>query len=75
MPILHFGWLLSIQEFQVVQAKLEQANTEFVIAPQIRYEGQVGEQWTFFVFDLSSNPLEFKAFFKAEEAFFGIGSF
>ena len=69
VPIPHFGCLLSIQAFKVVQEKLEQANIEFVVTPQIRYEGKVGEQWTLFVFDFSGNPLEFKAFSKEEEVF------
>lgn len=69
VPIPHFGCLLSIDEFQIIQHKLEQANVKFVIKPQKRYAGQTGEQWTMFVFDLSGNPLEFKAFTDESEVF------
>ena len=69
VPIPHFGCLLSIEEFKEVQQRLENANIEFVIKPYKRYKGQVGEQFTMFVFDLSGNPLEFKAFTNEEEVY------
>lgn len=69
VPIPHFGCLLSVEVFKEVQEKLEHANIDFVIKPQVRYAGKVGEQLTMFVFDLSGNPLEFKAFMNEEEVF------
>jgi extradiol dioxygenase family protein len=33
-----------------------------VLAPQVRFEGQPGEQWTMFFLDPSGNPLEVKGF-------------
>lgn len=69
VPIPHFGCLLSIEKFRNVQERLENANIDFVIKPQKRYEGKVGEQLTMFVLDLSGNPLEFKAFSNEEEIF------
>ncbi|MEL7533265.1 MAG: dioxygenase [Bacteroidota bacterium] len=69
VPIPHFGCLLSLTQFQEVQQRLEKAAIEFVIKPYKRYEGQVGEQYTMFVFDLSGNPLEFKSFVNEEEVF------
>ena len=42
--------------------KLEDAGIKFVIEPQIRFEGQPGEQATMFFLDPSGNALEFKAF-------------
>lgn len=71
VPIPHFGCLLSVEDFKQVQKRLENANIEFVIKPQIRYEGKTGEQFTMFVFDFSGNPLEFKAFVNKEEVFLG----
>jgi extradiol dioxygenase family protein len=41
----------------------------FVIAPHVRFAGQVGEQGTFFVRDPSGNALEFKAFRDPEQLF------
>ncbi len=69
VPIPHFGCLLSQEQFKAVQQRLEKAEIEFVIKPYKRYEGQVGEQYTMFVFDLSGNPLEFKSFTNEEEVF------
>jgi len=69
VPIPHFGCLLSIDQFKDVQHRLENANIEFVIKPQVRYEGKVGEQYTMFVFDLSGNPIEFKAYTNEDEVF------
>ena len=34
----------------------------FLIEPQIRFEGEVGEQATMFFHDPSGNALEFKSF-------------
>ncbi len=69
VPIPHFGCLLSVEQFNTVQKKLETAGVEFIIKPQKRYKGKVGEQYTMFVFDLSGNPIEFKAFTNDEEIF------
>ena len=69
VPIPHFGCLLSANDFRDVQKKLEDANIEFIIKPQTRYQGKTGEQLTMFIFDLSGNPLEFKAFTNPEEVF------
>lgn len=69
VPIPHFGCLLTISQFENLQQKLEANNVEFVVKPQVRYEGQTGEQRTMFVFDFSGNPLEFKAFSDENEVF------
>ena len=69
VPIPHFGCLLEIDEFKRIQQKLEAENIEFVVKPQIRYEGKTGEQLTMFVFDFSGNPIEFKAFTNKDEVF------
>jgi len=69
IPIPHFGCILSMEEFQAVQKRLETADIKFVVQPQKRYADEVGEQWTMFVLDFSGNPLEFKAFKNEEEVF------
>ena len=69
VPIPHFGCVIGVEDFQRIKTKLEAGAIEFVVKPQVRYEGQVGEQWTMFVFDLSGNPLEFKAFSNRDEMF------
>ena len=69
VPIPHFGCLLTMDQFDSVQAQLENADIEFAVKPQTRYEGQVGEQKTMFVFDFSGNPIEFKAYKNIDEVF------
>lgn len=71
VPIPHFGCLLNIDEFESVQKKLELENIDFVVKPQKRYEGKVGEQMTMFVFDYSGNPIEVKSFSNDSEVFAG----
>jgi uncharacterized protein len=62
VPVRHFGAILSMPEWKTLAAKLVAANTSFIIAPGIRFEGLPGEQATFFFLDPSGNALEFKAF-------------
>jgi extradiol dioxygenase family protein len=69
VPIPHFGCLLSVEVFESIQRKLENAGVGFVVKPQKRYEGEVGEQRTMFVLDFSGNPIEFKAFSNEDEVF------
>ena len=62
VPIPHFGVVLDMETFRSFSKKLIQKNITFIIAPYIRFEGQVGEQATMFFKDPSGNALEFKAF-------------
>lgn len=62
VPVPHFGVVLEQKEWIDTADKLRKANIEFVIEPYIRFEGQVGEQGTFFVYDFAGNALEFKYF-------------
>jgi extradiol dioxygenase family protein len=69
VPIPHFGCLLEKNEFERIQKKLELEKIQFIVKPQKRYEGKVGEQMTMFVFDFSGNPIEFKSFSNNNEVF------
>jgi extradiol dioxygenase family protein len=62
VPVRHFGVILSMPQWRALADKLSRAKISFTIAPDIRFEGQPGEQATFFVRDPSGNALEFKAF-------------
>jgi len=62
VPVRHFGAILSMAEWKKLAAKLQQEKISFIIPPNIRFEGQPGEQATFFFLDPSGNALEFKAF-------------
>ena len=62
VPVRHFGAILTLPQWEAMAARLKAAGTTFVIAPQIRFKGQPGEQATLFFLDPSGNALEFKAF-------------
>ncbi len=69
VPIPHFGCLIDAKSFTQIQERLETAGIEFLVKPQTRYQGEVGEQRTMFVLDLSGNPLEFKSYSNDEDTF------
>ncbi|NJO86762.1 MAG: glyoxalase [Lewinella sp.] len=62
VPVPHFGVVLPWEEWEQLAARLQAEGREFVIAPYIRFAGQVGEQATMFFLDPAGNALEFKAF-------------
>jgi extradiol dioxygenase family protein len=62
VPMPHFGVVLALDDWQALAQRLESAGTEFVMKPQLRFEGEPGEQWTMFFEDPSGNPLEVKGF-------------
>ena len=60
VPMPHFGLVLALADWQAMADRLQAAATPFILAPQLRYEGQPGEQWTMFFCDPSGNPIEIK---------------
>lgn len=62
VPARHFGVVLDRGDWDRLAARLEAAGVEFLIAPKIRFEGEVGEQATMFFLDPAGNALEFKSF-------------
>ncbi|MBK8741548.1 MAG: VOC family protein [Betaproteobacteria bacterium] len=62
VPVRHFGVVLTMDQWEKLAVTLRAANTRFVIEPQIRFQGKVGEQATMFLLDPCGNALEFKAF-------------
>ena len=62
VPVRHFGVILTMAEWRTLADKLKRSKVAFVIAPDIRFAGSLGEQATFFIRDPSGNALEFKAF-------------
>jgi uncharacterized protein len=69
VPMPHFGAILEWVQFETLARRLEAAGVAFVLPPQVRFEGQPGEQATMFLLDPSGNALEFKAFRAAAQAF------
>lgn len=62
VPMPHLGVILEYPEWRSLADRLIDAKTEFVMEPQIRFEGQPGEQYTMFFRDPSGNPIEVKGF-------------
>ena len=62
VPVPHFGVVLPWDRWHELAERLRAAHTAFVLEPQLRFEGQAGEQATFFLYDPCGNALEFKAF-------------
>ncbi len=69
VPVRHFGVILPWDDFWTLAKRLEAAGISFVIAPYIRFEGEVGEQATMFFLDPSENALEFKSFQDPSQVF------
>ena len=62
VPMPHFGLVLLLPQWQALAQRLEAAGIEFVLKPQVRFQGQPGEQWTMFFCDPFGNPIEVKGF-------------
>jgi extradiol dioxygenase family protein len=62
VPVPHFGVVLTMERWRALAEHLRGAGASFVLEPHVRFEGQAGEQATFFICDPSGNAIEFKAF-------------
>lgn len=62
VPVPHFGVILDIPAWRILRDRLQDRGERFLIAPQVRFEGEPGEQHTLFVSDPSGNVVELKAF-------------
>ena len=69
VPMPHFGLVLALPEWQAMAQRLQAAKTQFVLEPQLRFEGEPGEQWTMFFCDPFGNPLEIKGFKSLEDLY------
>lgn len=62
VPMPHLGLVLPLPAWRELADRLRAAGTAFVLEPQLRFEGQPGEQWTMFFCDPCGNPIEVKGF-------------
>jgi extradiol dioxygenase family protein len=69
VPVRHFGVILSLPEWEQLAQRLKGVGVRFLIEPQVRFRGQVGEHATMFFLDPSGNALEFKAFGDPSQVF------
>ena len=69
VPTRHFGVVLGWDDWHRFADRLQSGGVTFLIAPRVRFAGQVGEQATLFITDPSGNALEFKSFRHPEHLF------
>ena len=69
VPVRHFGAVLSVPQWMELRDRLVDRGQSFLIAPQVRFQGLPGEQYTMFLPDPSGNALEFKAFADPSQLF------
>lgn len=62
VPVRHFGAVLPWKDWEALADRFRRAGIAFLIGPRVRFQGEPGEQGTFFVRDPSGNGLEFKTF-------------
>ncbi|SFG17804.1 hypothetical protein SAMN04488020_101414 [Palleronia marisminoris] len=69
VPMPHMGLVLHLPDWQLLRERLEEAETDWLLAPYVRFEGEPGEQWTMFFRDPSGNPIELKGFREMDAVF------
>lgn len=69
VPARHFGVILEMEVWQVLADRLRATDCRFLITPRVRFEGEVGEQATMFLYDPAGNALEFKSFADSSQIF------
>jgi extradiol dioxygenase family protein len=69
VPVPHFGVVLRFDEWETLVRQLNREKLRFLIEPHIRFQGEAGQQGTFFIADPSSNILEFKGFLDLDQLF------
>ena len=57
------------REWRTVADRLTKHGIAFILAPQVRFKGQPGEQSTMFFSDPSGNPIEIKGMARLDGAF------
>ncbi len=62
IPINHFGVILILPDWEKLKEQLIEKKIAFLIPPKIFFEGEVGEQHSFFVEDPNGYAIEFKGF-------------
>ena len=69
VPTFHFGVVLEWPQWVALADRLKLRGVDFIIEPYVRFEGEVGEQGTFFIKEPSGNGIEFKSFKDMDQLF------
>ena len=62
VPVHHFGIILMIADWEKLRDELTEKNCPFLVAPRIVFEGEPGEQYSYFVEDPNGYAIESKGF-------------
>ncbi|MGB0881797.1 MAG: VOC family protein [Vicingaceae bacterium] len=62
VPINHFGVILILSDWKKLRDELIAKKINFLVEPKVVFEGEPGEQYTFFVEDPNGYAIEFKGF-------------
>jgi hypothetical protein len=62
IPINHFGVILKLADWNTLRDNLIKSSVNFLIEPKVVFEGEVGEQYSFFIKDPNGYAIEFKGF-------------
>src|SRR5258706_4495002 len=57
VPVRHFGLVLRLPDWEKMRDRLLAAGTKFIIEPQLRFQGTIGEQAATFFTDPPGPPL------------------
>jgi uncharacterized protein len=69
VPVPHFGVILPKAQWTQLGEHIRERGIPLIIEPKIRFEGEPGEQGTFFLADPDGHALEFKTFASHEKIF------
>ena len=69
VPMPHFGAVLPMADWRALADHLTAKGVDFILAPQVHFEGEPGEQSTMFFTDPSGNPVEIKGLASLDTAF------
>ena len=62
VPTFHFGVVLDWSTWEQLGERLRSKKVDFIIEPYVHFQGEIGEQGTFFIKEPSGNGIEFKSF-------------
>ena len=62
VPAMHFGLIVSKQDWEILRDLISSKDVKFLIAPKIRFKGKAEEQGTYFISDPFGNFIEIKYF-------------
>lgn len=68
-PLYHFGVVLQWNDWHRLMYRLQEEKVKFLIEPKTVFEGEIGEQKTFFLEDPNGYAIEFKSFQNEENLF------